>query len=266
MKIGIIPHIRLGKPLDLAKKIIGRFDSKNVFLPPDAAEKLGGNGVPIEKMDVDSLITIGGDGTVLYTLQKLSDTPILGINMGRRGFLAEVNPDESMEAVEKLKEGKLKISEKKKLTVEISGEKLADALNEGVIRSQEPSRTLSFRVLVDGEEAERTEGDGLIVSTPTGSTAYALAAGGSIVDPRVDANIAVPLSTHRPKGMPLIYPMSSIFEVELTKSNGKADITVDGQVTQEARKGEIITFRESSEVAKFYIWKRKFYEKLREKL
>ncbi|KXA95856.1 hypothetical protein AKJ65_00370 [candidate division MSBL1 archaeon SCGC-AAA259E19] len=266
MQIGIVPRFDSQEALDLTEKIVNQFPAEEFVLDSTSGEKLGENGFPIENMDVDSLITIGGDGTVLYTLQKSEGTPILGINMGGRGFLADVKPSEATQAVKKLSKNELKLIERKRLNVKISGEHLADALNEGVVRSEEPSRVLSFRILIDGEEIERTKGDGLIVATPTGSTAYAMAAGGPIVDPAVEAFVAVPLSTHRPKTMPLVYPMSSTFEVELLESDRKADVTVDGQVTGKADQGKIIQFKKSKNSAKFFEWKGKFYKKIREKL
>ena len=106
----------------------------------------------------------------------------------------------------------------------------------------------------------------MIIATPTGSTAYAMAAGGPVIDPNVKAYVAVPLSTHRPRSMPLVYPMSSELEVELLESDRKADVTVDGQITEEAEQGDVIGFRRSENSAKFFKWKGRFYEKMREKL
>lgn len=266
MKIGIVSRFDIQEALDLTKEILNKLPDEDIILAPGAARELGKEGTPVEEMDVDSLVTMGGDGTVLYTLQKLPDTPILGVDMGGRGFLADVNPDEAPEAIKKLRNGDLKLVEKEKLAVEISGERMGDALNEGVIRSSEPSRTLSFRALVNGEEVEENKGDGLIVATPTGSTAYAMSAGGPVIDPRVSAYVAVPLSTHRPRTMPFIFPTSSELKVEFLESDRKADVAVDGQITEKASQGDTITFKKSDNTAKFYQWKSKFYEKVREKL
>lgn len=266
MRIGIVPHVRIEGALELTKKITHHLTGEDILFSPEAAEELGEEGTPIEKMDVDSIVTIGGDGTVLYTLQRSPKTPILGINMGNRGFLADVRPGEVMEAIDKLREGELELMEREKLDVEISGEKMGEALNEGVIRSREPSRTLCFRVLIDGEEAEMVEGDGVIVSTPTGSSAYSLAAGGPIMDPRVEANLAVPVCAHRPKSMPLVYPPSSQLEVHLLEPEKEADVTIDGQITRRAEQDDIIRFKRAENCARFYVWRRSFYEKMREKL
>lgn len=266
MKIGIVSRSDMGEALNLTKNIIKQLTGEELVLAPDVAKNFDESGTSIENMDVTAIVTIGGDGTVLYTLQKSPEIPILGINMGERGFLADVNPSEALEAVDKMRKNELELIEHEKLVVDISGRSIAEALNEGVVRSKEPSRVLNFRVLVNGEEAEKASGDGLIVATPTGSTAYSMAAGGPIIDPRVKAFTVVPLSTHRPKAMPLIYPMNSQLEVELLESEKKAYVTVDGQVTEEANPGDIIRFTKSKNGAKFFKWKGGFYEKLKEKI
>lgn len=265
MKIGIVPRADLKEALNFTKKIMDTLSTEEFVLPPNVAKKFGEKGTSIEKMDVESLVTVGGDGTVLYTLQK-SQKPILGINMGGRGFLADVNPDEALKAIKRLSKKELELIERKRLAVEISGERLANALNEGVIRSKKPSRVLSFKIFVDDEEVEKTRGDGLIVATPTGSTAYARAAGGPIIDQNLGAYVVVPLSIHRSKTMPLVYPMSSELKVELLEPGRKADITVDGQITEVAEQNDIISFKEAKNGAKFFRWKGGFYEKIREKL
>ncbi len=265
MKIGIVSRLDSQKALDLAAEIENFLSEEEVFLEKGLAEKLGKEKTSIEEMNVDSIITVGGDGTVLYTLQRSPETPILGINMGGMGFLADVKPAESYDAIEKLTRGQLKIVERERLAVEISGEQLAIALNEGVIRSQEPSRILSFSVSIDGEEVEKNRGDGIIVATPTGSTAYAMSAGGPILDPKVKAFVAVPLNTHRLRAMPLVYPMSSTLQIKLLESKRKADVTVDGQVTKEADQDDVISFKHSDKSAKFYDWNENLYKKIGEK-
>lgn len=266
MKIGIAPRPDIEDSIELAERITNHFSNEKFFLPPEVAEKLGKEGRPVEQMDVETIITIGGDGTVLRNLQKSPDTPILGINMGGRGFLADVNPQESIEAIEELVKDNLELFERERVAVKISGKLVGEGLNEGVVKSKDPGRILSFRVILEGEEVEKTGGDGLIVSTPTGSTAYGMSAGGPVIDPNVNALVAVPLCTLRPRTLPLIFPMSSSLEVEILECSREAYVTVDGQVTEEAKEGDSITFEKSENSAKFYKWKGKFYQKLKEKL
>ncbi|MFP4005392.1 MAG: NAD(+)/NADH kinase [Candidatus Hadarchaeia archaeon] len=266
MKIGIVTRSDSNKFLKVVEKILKKFPREEIILTPDIAEKFDRTGVKIADMDPEAMVTIGGDGTVLYTLQKSPNAPILGINMGGKGFLADVRPDEIEKALDKLRKRELGVKRKKTLAVEVSGEHLANALNEGVIRSKEPSRILPFKLSINGEEAETNMGDGLIVSTPTGSTAYSMAAGGPIIAPDLDAFVITPLSAHRPKTMPLVCPMSSKIEVELLGEGREADVTVDGQVKNVAKKGDLIRFKKSDLEIKFFNWGNKFYEKIKEKL
>lgn len=265
MRLGVVSRPDLKEALDFTEEMIDRLSDEETVVDSGAADELGVDGVPVDRMDVDSLVTIGGDGTVLYAHQKAPGVPVLGINMGGRGFLAEVEPEDAFEALARLREGKLETIERIKLAVEVAGDLLSDALNDGVVRS-ELGRAISFRVLVDGKEIEETKGDGLIVATPTGTTAYALAAGGPVVDPRLEAFVIVPLPTHRPRAMPLVLPTSSEIEVELLGPEDGGIVIVDGQITSKVKRGEKVLFRRSGNTAKFYRWEEDFYEKTREKL
>jgi len=266
MRVGIASRPNLEGSAALVEDILQVLSGEEIFLAPEIAKRMDKEGREVGEMDLDSLITLGGDGTVLYNVQKKPEIPILGINMGRRGFLADVNPDEAVEAIDMMVKGELEVIERKRLSVSVSGEHFGDALNEGAIRARDPGATISFKVFVDGEEVETDEGDGLIVSTPTGSTAYALAAGGPILHPEVEAFLAIPLSTLHSKVLPLVYPVSKKLEVELQSVDERAYVTVDGQVTMEVGKDEIISFEKARISAKFYTWKGNFYEKIGEKL
>ena len=268
MRVGIASRPNLDGTIELTQKIVSHLKEKEIetFLNSELAEGLNKKSTPVKEMKVDSLITLGGDGTVLRNTLKLPKTPILGINMGGRGFLADVPPEESLEAIEKMTENELEIMKRERLKVEISGEKIADALNEGVVRLQDPSSVLKFKVIMDGEEVEKANGDGIIVATPTGSTAYSLSAGGPVMDPRIDAFLAVPLATYKPKALPLVFSMDSKIRIELLEPEKTAYVTIDGQINREVQKNDEIVFEKSENSAEFYKWKNKFYEKIKEKL
>lgn len=266
MKIGIVSRTDMEEALELTRKIIGEFPNDKIVLNPEIGELLEIKGTPIKEMDVDALITIGGDGTVLHVQREAPEIPILGINMGGVGFLADVSPGDAMKAIDQLKNGKLSISELSKLSTEISGNRLPDALNEGVIRSTETGRALKFRVLVDNKKVEDIKGDGLIVSTPTGSTAYSLAAGGPIVHPDLDALVLTPISAHLSKTMPLVIPTSCEIKVKLFKIRRSANIFIDGRIAGKANSDKEIIFKLSENTAKFFEWGDEFFKKTREKL
>jgi NAD+ kinase len=266
VRVGILVRPDLVEGVKLARKLLKVLSKEDVVLEKKLAQKLGKRGVSVDKMRVDAIVTIGGDGTVLFAHQQLPDVPILGINMGGRGFLADVAPSDAVEAIRKMTDGRLPMKGREMLATNTSGKRLPDALNEVVISSATMGKSLAFKVLVDGEVAMDTQGDGVIVATPTGSTAYALAAGGPVVDPHLDVFVIVPVCATRPRVSPLVVPMASKIKIELTRPDRKAFVFVDGQrVTEVGSNDEILLYR-SEKLAKFYKWRGEFYQKVREKL
>ncbi len=266
MRILIVARPDLPEAVELARAMLKALPKEEVLLERQTAMKLGRRGIAIEAAKVEAIVTIGGDGTVLATHQRAPEIPILGVNMGGIGFLADVPPEKALEAVRKLSAGQLPIQERARLAAVVGGRRLPDALNEVVVRAASPGRTLAFNVLVDDEVAMSARGDGVIVSTPTGSTAYALAAGGPIVDPRLEAMVVVPICTSRPRASPLVVPMSSHVRVELPERNKDALAIVDGQFTSGIRAGSGLELKRSESPARFFAWADEFYRKVRERL
>jgi NAD+ kinase len=184
---------------------------------------------------VDVMIVLGGDGTLLYAARLVGDNdiPILGINLGSLGFLTEVKLDEMYSAFENLLSGRYRWEERVLLDVKIvREEKVAArylALNDAVINKGALARIIELEICVNAQPVLFTRSDGLIISTPTGSTAYSLAAGGPILYPTLDAFIIAPICPHTLTNRPLVIPDRD--EVEVRMHRG-ADVmlTVDGQV------------------------------------
>jgi len=264
LRIGIVARTDLSDAIKFTRKVRKFLSKADVVLERGIAEKLGKRGVSIRAMKVDAIVTIGGDGTVLLAQQKAPDVPVLGINMGGRGFLADVGPAEAQKAMRKLLAGELPVRERAKLAIEIAGKRLLDALNEAVVRAASVGHMLAYEVLVDGEVVEDTRGDGLIVATPTGSTAYSLAAGGPIVDIRLDALVITPICTSRPYAAPLVVPGDSRIEVKIKRRD--ATVIVDGQFAAKVEPGDKLLFHRSEKSAKFFGWGDEFYRRIREKL
>jgi NAD+ kinase len=151
--------------------------------------------VPLSKMKVDFIITIGGDGTILRTSIAVPEPepPILAINMGVRGFLTEVEPKYACEAVEKILKGEYKTEKCARLAVSAGEEPLPDALNDVVISAGEPSKILYTQICKNGKPILKCQADGLIIATQTGSTGYSLSAGGPVLDPEVAALVLTPI-------------------------------------------------------------------------
>ena len=213
----------------------------------------------------DAIITLGGDGTVLYAQRLAPNVPILGINLGGRGFLADVNPGEIKRVLKAMTAGGLKIVERERLSAEVENRGLPDALNDVVVFSETPGRTVVLRVSIDGDVAMEMSADGLIVATPTGSTAYAHAAGGPLVDPRLKAILIVPISPSHPRPSPLIVPIHSRVEVEPIRPGRDALIIIDGNPEGKLGYQKKALITKSNHPAHFFELT-KFYQKTREKL
>lgn len=201
------------------------------------------HGMKIEEMDVDLMICIGGDGTILRTLHALKhQTPVLGINMGAIGFLAEIQPRESVSTLMKLLEG-FEVERKERLSVTIAGsegkEKIPYAMNEAVVITPKPGKMLHFATFIDGWELDRLRADGIIFATTTGSTAYAMSAGGPIVDPVVGATIIVPIAPFKLSVRPTVVDINSVISLELMETRG-ANLVIDGQFYRAIGKEEQI--------------------------
>jgi len=184
---------------------------------------------------VDVLVVLGGDGTLLSMARLVGDlgVPILGVNLGGLGFLTALTVDELIPALEAHLAGGLCIEERMMLSATVSrqGERLSEyvALNDMVITKSAMSRIIRLEVAVDGEFATGYRADGLIVSTPTGSTAYCLSAGGPIVFPTMDAMVLTPICSHTLTNRPIVLPGSQRIEVTLL-TDQDVMLTADGQV------------------------------------
>jgi NAD+ kinase len=192
-------------------------------------------GEPDFDGDADLIIAIGGDGTMLYAAGTVagSDVPLLGINRGRLGFLADVTPDEMITSVDHVLAGNY--TRDSRLLLEATLERadgsrtVANAFNDVVLQRRETGRMLDFETLVGGRYVNTHSGDGLVVSTPTGSTAYALSCGGPIIQPQLDAVVIVPVCPHTLTDRPIVVPSSEPIEIGLLeRDDTKAEITVDG--------------------------------------
>lgn len=183
----------------------------------------------------DLIIAIGGDGTMLYAsrLARSSGTPILGINRGRLGFLADVTPDEMINSVEQVLQGNYTRDSRMLLEAclhtDSGKESTAFALNDVVLQRRETGRMVDFSTRIAGQYVNTHSGDGLIIATPTGSTAYALSCGGPIIEPQLNAVTVVPICPHTLTDRPLVIAAEQAIEVVLLERDETlAEITVDG--------------------------------------
>lgn len=267
-KIGLVVKDQADS-LSLAKKIIAYLHGKGIEVSVDqeSSEKAGlSEGCIIDRMDVDLFVVLGGDGTILKTVSMAKDkeTPILGINFGTTGFLTQVSPGEWKKALNKVISGKYAVEGRAKLEVRL-GNRRGSALNEGVIVTAVPVEVLVMELYVDGSLARKIKADGVIISTPTGSTAYSKSCGGPIVDPRVKGFIVTPICPFEGGSRSLVVPQSSKIEVRLLGKTS-ALVVIDGEQKIEFPPGARAEFRISGEEVRLIKLEEDYYSKIRDTL
>ncbi|CAI1492688.1 MULTISPECIES: NAD(+) kinase [Thermococcus] len=219
--------------------------------------------LPLEDFDVDFIIVIGGDGTILRVEHKTKrDIPILGVNMGTLGFLTEVEPHETFFAISKLIEGEYYIDERIKLRTYLDGEaSVPDALNEVAILTGIPGKIIHLKYYIDGGLADEIRADGLIISTPTGSTGYAMSAGGPFVDPRLSVTVIAPLAPIALSSRPMVVPAESRIDVRNMALKREIVLAIDGQFYTYLPPETEITIKLSPRKAKFVRFTKEIYPK-----
>ena len=233
-------------------------------------------GTPSDKINFDTnatfAITIGGDGTLLSTARFYSqyDVPVLGINLGRLGFLAQIGQNKLKQGLDEILKGNFVIQKRIMIEAETSvlGKKLL-ALNDIVVKGGAISRTSRLYLSINGQEVCDYLADGLIISTPTGSTAYNLSANGPIISPVIDALAITPICPHTLSIRPLVVQCSENIEIKTDNNADLIYITADGQDNYNLQKNETILVKKSNKTANLVLLnsnKNNFYGVLREKL
>ena len=220
----------------------------------------------------DMIISMGGDGTILASVRTLGQhsLPILGINLGSLGFLTQITADRMEEALDRIARGDYKIEDRMVLKTEVINDKQPVspfALNDVVIDKGNFSRVINLSLYANGEYISSYTGDGLIISTPTGSTAYSLAVGGPILSPTMMAIIVSPISPFSLTSRPLIFPPEFAFEIRLRSEHGNAMLTIDGQVASDFSPTGAVRITRAEHVARLIRFEENsFYDILRRKL
>lgn len=223
--------------------------------------------------DIDLAIVIGGDGTFLYAGRSLlgKHIPLLGINTGRLGFLADL-PQESLEdSLNAIFDGHYQREQRNTLSVHVNrnGEKGARffAINDAVIHKRNMARMIEVEVFIRGQYLSHYRADGLILATPTGSTAYALSAGGPIIEPTLSALLVVPICPHTLTQRPLVIDAASDIEVRIGANSIKdVQLTIDGQAEYHLNPTDSITLRRARDLTVIHPADYQFQSRLRQKL
>ena len=278
-RVGIFSKPKKTEIHDLVGPLMQWFDKRGIeaFIDKETGAILESSEKCLTRNDiagkVDLLVVLGGDGTLLAAARALNRkvVPILAVNLGGLGFLTVIAQPELYPTLEAVLEGKYVIDRR----VQIEGELIrADetlssflALNDVVLNKGAIARILDFDVFVDGRFISTHKSDGLIVSTPTGSTAYSLAAGGPVVAPTVAAFLVTPICAHTLTNRPLVLPDTANIEVVVKSQREAAYLTVDGQVGIAAHSEDVVRMRKSSSYVELIQPPGKnYFEILRQKL
>lgn len=232
--------------------------------------------IPMEEAykSTDAVIVLGGDGTLLESARRSAPfgTPVMGINLGHLGYMAELEVGELNE-LERIVSGDYRIEERSMLNIELVTpdkqiRKSEYALNDAVLSNGSISRVVDLELYEGGIHIANYRSDGMIISTPTGSTAYSLSAGGAIVDPRLSCFCVTPICPHSLYARPMIFPDSASLEVKNVCQREKTlFLTVDGRANYELTIGETVRITRSPLITRFVRLKNgSFYDRLRQKM
>jgi len=279
MRVGFL--LKRGKPeaRELAASLAAQLTGGGATvaaLPEDAAVIPGATAVAVADLGaaVDVLAVLGGDGTFLYGASLVADhgVPIFGVNLGSLGFITPYARSEAAAAVDDLVAGRLPVEERIRLAVTIrsvlgqpTNIPTRSAVNDAVLTQRSLARLLDLEARLDDAMIATYKADGLIVSTPTGSTAYTLAAGGPVLTPDVQAMVLTPICPHTLTHRPLVFRPDSRLEIR-NASDGPVTLTIDGQWGHELASGASIEVRRAAQPLRVYRSPRGFFGILREKL
>ena len=266
--VGIISRLDVKDPKHLIPAFVKHLSYKvRLYLDPVTAGICNSTEVTeIDEMYADLILIFGGDGTILRSLQLLpKPTPIMGINMGDVGFLTVTDPESAIYMIDDIVQN-FEVVERSRMAVKLNEYDLPCAMNEAVVITSRPAKISQFRVYVDGKFMEEFRADGIVFATPTGSTAYAMSAGGPIVDPRVNGIIIVPLAPYRLSARPWVVPARSVIKLELLREDKESMVVVDGQYATNVSTKDVLTFTQCEVPALLVKFGDKFYDLVREKL
>ncbi len=279
MKLGIIPNIYKDKDLNITRSILYWLLNKDVelYLETDIANKLDHKGNAYSRdmiySNSDVVIVLGGDGTILNIARQASayQVPLFGINLGHLGFLAEAEISDMYLSLERIISGDYFIEKRMMLEACVDDPDLCmkelTALNDISVIKGMHSRMVGFSVFINDSFFELYSADGIVISTPTGSTAYSLSAGGPIVSPELKVLIITPICPHTLHNRPIVVSEKDEVRIEICDDNPEVMLSVDGQDSYKLSPGMVVKFRSSNCVTNLVKLKqRSFFDVLRRKI
>lgn len=251
--IAIVARPKKDEATQLARQIMERYPDREFLLQPHVAEPLGRPAVSDEELSrrAELMIVLGGDGTLIYgaRLLKGRPVPVLGVNLGSLGFMTEIPVSDVFTVIDGVLEGRGRIESRMKLSCRLFRDDALvledEVLNDVVINKSALARIADHETWLDGAFVATYRADGVIFSTPTGSTAYSLSAGGPIVHPSIDCVIVTPICPHALTQRPIVVPGDQLIRVKLASDVSDVFLTIDGQSGQPLKKGDCIEVQRS---------------------
>lgn len=271
-RVGVVAKRTSAGAVAAARELAKWLEAKGMAVELDADPSVPPDERPVPCDDCDLVIVLGGDGTLLSVARNVAaGTPILGVNLGRLGFLAEIGRDDLYEAVSEVLAGKYRIEERSMLDVGLHRKDGSvsqyQALNDAVIAKSALARIIEISLEIDGRPVATYRSDGLIVSTPTGSTAYNLSAGGPIIHPSLPVVVVTPICPHTLTLRPVVAPETSRIRLRLETPREEVYLTLDGQEGTMIEKGETVSIGPSEHKVRLVRTSEPtFYDSLRDKL
>ncbi|MBP7254291.1 MAG: NAD(+)/NADH kinase [Negativicutes bacterium] len=279
LRIGIFPNMAKKEIENILEKMINFLQTQNVevFLPEKVRVIGKFNKFIVDNnflySNIDIALTLGGDGTLLSTGRKFASkgVPLCGINLGRVGFLAEIETDEIIDKLTKIINNNYFIEKRLMLegVVYRNGEKIfsAEAINDIVVTKSGLSRMIKLKLLIDDILTAEYQADGIIFATSTGSTAYSLSAGGPIINPSLKVMLITPICPHSVNARPLIIDENEEIKLKVSARHNDIGLTVDGQIVYPLLPGDLITIKKSLLTADFIRFTDKnYYKTIKKKL
>lgn len=278
--IGVAVGPHKAEAWDLARQLGEWCQPRGILMKLRATEELPQWGVTLLAEnngelaeDVDMLVSLGGDGTMLGVARFIGkrQVPVLGVNLGSLGYLTEFTKEELFTALEELHEGSFFLDRRMLLDVKMvrGGKTVAShrALNEAVVNFGSPVRMIELECHINGMFVNSFRADGMILATPTGSTAYSLSAGGPIVHPSMSAILLTPICPHTLSNRPVVVPGESVVDLTFPQASDGVVLTVDGQVEINLEPGDQVTvLRSQTTFDLIRPTNRNYFEVLRRKL
>ncbi|MBO0888280.1 NAD(+)/NADH kinase [Candidatus Bathyarchaeota archaeon] len=254
-RVGVVAKTESREAISMAKRLYQTIVARG--MTPVLESQLAtsarlGTGTPLKRMIVDLMVTLGGDGTVLKAVREMprSKTPILAVNLGRSGYLTEIEPEQVEESFGRWIDGDFQLEEQWRVSVSLNGHWIGDCLNEALLLSTTLDKMLNITATQSGKRIIQARTDGFMVATPTGSTAHSFSAGGPVLETSLNVLVMTLIAPLQPVKS-LVVPADKKLTVRLEKPGPAATLVNDGNPVQQIRVGQTLEMKRSKDSAFF---------------